>query len=211
MKTLRTLVLLGSVLGLAACSSSRMAQVEPRMNLRDYGTVGLVKFASNTDDQVAARTSQEFLTAIQAAQPGVPVLELGDNRYVGAARTGTQDPATVRALGAKHEVDVILFGVLEAKEVRPKVSIGGDLESLKASAEIEGLLNAKLYDVRTGATIWSTSARDRQTVAGLSVSGGGLSGAGVSHPDESRDRMVHNLVDRATTDFRPTWIRVKDE
>ena len=202
--------ILGAALGLSACSSSRMVRVEPRMDLRDYGTVGLVGFSSNASDAVAVQTSQQFLAALQSAQPGVPVLELGDKTYVGSTRTGTLDPAMIRAIGAKHDVDVILFGVLDAKEVRPKISLGGGLESLKASAEIEGQLNVKMYDTRTGATLWTCAARDRQTVAGLSVSSGGLSEVGVNDPDESRDRLLRNLVERATTDFRPTWRKVKE-
>ena len=116
----------------------------------------------------------------------------------------------MRAIGEKHRVDVLLFGVLEAKQVKPKVSIGAGLESLKAKAEIEGTLTAKMYDTRTGATLWTCAAADKRTVAALSVSGGGLSGGGTADADGARSELFQALVVQATGDFRPSWVRVKE-
>jgi hypothetical protein len=203
---------LGAALGLvAACSSSRLVQVPPRMDLRGYGTIGMIEFASNTQEDLREAASHEFLTALQDAQPGVPVLELGSERRVLRSLPADElDPSTIRAIGERYQVDVCLVGVLETKEVKPKVSIGSTVESLSATAEVEGSLSAKLFDTRNGATLWSSRAQGKETVAHLSVSEEGLSGIGASDPDDALGQLVHTLVSRATTDFRPSWIRQRD-
>lgn len=193
-----------AALALGGCSSSSMVQVAPRMDLRSYGTIGMLQFSSAGDEEIGRQATREFLTALQSAQPGIPVLEI-------QAPAGTaMDPETIRALGQEHHVDALIVGVLEAKPVKPKVAVGGGLESLTAKAEIEGQLNAKLYDSDSGATIWSTLSHGRETVASLSVSGGGLSGIGADSRDDASSRLVRGLVDRATEDFRPTWVRQKN-
>lgn len=206
-------VILGAVLGLmTACSSSRLVQIPPRMDLRGYGTVGMIEFTSNTKENLHEGASREFLTALQDAQPGVPVLELGNERQVlRSLPAEVLDPGTIRAIGEKYQVDVCLFGVLETKEAKPRVSIGSTMESLSASAEVEASLNAKLYDTRSGATLWSTHAQGKETLGSLSVSSGdGIPGIGVSHTEDALDRLVHSLVARATNDFRPSWVRERD-
>jgi hypothetical protein len=107
-------------------------------------------------------------------------------------------------------VSALIVGVLEAKPVKPRVAVGGGLESLSARAEIEGELNAKLYESGSGATMWSSLAHGRETVASVSVSGGGLSGLGANSRDDANGRLVRGLVDRATEDFRPTWVRQRN-
>lgn len=208
----KTMGALGIALGLSACSSGRMVQVPPRVDLSELGTVGLIDFRSpQGSNDLSRQANRQFLTEIQSAQPGVAVLELGDEaRVLQGVGAESLDPETMRAIGEKHRVDVILFGVLEAKEVRPKLSIGGGLESLNAKAEVEGSLVAKMYDTRTGATLWTCSRNDTRAIAALSVSGGGLSGGGTTDPAAARGELFQALVARATEDFRPTWTRVRE-
>jgi hypothetical protein len=196
----------------AGCSSSRMVQVSPRVDLASLGTIGMIEFRARGDDAaMSQQANRQFLSAIQAAQPGVPVLELGDEaRVLSAMGSQELDAETVRAIGEKLEVDALIFGVLEAREVRPKVALGAGLSSLNARAEIEGTLTAKMYDTRTGATLWTCAATDRKTLAKLSVSSGGVSGGGTSDTDGVREKLLEELVVRATDDFRPGWIRVKE-
>lgn len=197
------LAVLGAV-ALGACSSSTLVQVPPRMDLRGLGTVGMVTFTSPGDSEIGRQATSEFLAALQAAQPGVPVLEIP------APAGGALDPAAIRALGKEHGVGALIVGVLEAKSVKPRVSVGGGLESLNARAEIEGELNAKIYQAGSGATMWSSLARGRETIASVSVSEGGLAGLGANSRDDANGRLVRGLVNRATEDFRPTWVRQRD-
>ncbi len=207
------IAVLGAVLGLmTACSSSRMVQIPPRMDLRSYGTVGMIEFSSNADEDLRQGASREFLTALQDAQPGVPVLELGSEQHVlRSLPAGALDPSAIRGIGEKYQVDVFLYGVLETKEVKPRVSIGSTMESLTAAAEVEGSLSAKLFDTQSGATLWSTLAQGKETLGSVSVSSEeGLPEIGVNHPESALDRLVHALVSRATRDFRPSWVRERE-
>jgi len=199
-------------LSFAACSSSRMVQVPPRVDLAALGTIGMIEFRSQANHaDLSQQTNRQFLTQIQAAQPGVPVLELGnESRVLTAIGSQELDPATLRAIGEKHEVDALIFGVLEAREVKPKVGIGSGLGSLNARAEIEGTLTAKMYDTHTGATLWTCATTDRRTIASLSVSGGGVSGGGSADAADARADLFEELVLRATGDFRASWMRVRE-
>ena len=78
----RALVLaLTALAGLAvACSHTPPPQAvldPPRVDLSRFGTLGLVEFESGAVDGFGAEVSREYLSALQAAQPGTPVLELG--------------------------------------------------------------------------------------------------------------------------------------
>lgn len=199
-------------LGLSGCASTHLERTPPRLDLATYGAVGMIEIGSPREAELGREANRQFLTAIQTAQPGVPVLELGGQAAVLRDVNATAlDPASARALGEKHGVDVLLWGVLETKEVRPKVSLGSDLSSLSAQAEVQGSLLTKLIDTHTGATLWTFSSSDKRTLAAVSVSGSGVSGSGPVEPTDAREQLVRTLVQRATADFRPGWTRVRNE
>ncbi len=192
---------------LVGCSSTKVL-VPPRMDLARYGSVGMVEFTPVGQATLHREASREFMAAIQAAQPGTPILELGDEKRVMDAVAGYEwDPETVKAIGQQFDVDVLVVGVLEAQEVKPSLSIDSSLRSVNASAGLEAQLTAKMYDTRSGATVWTTNARDQRKVAGVSVSSGGISGSGSTDTDTVHGRMMRNLVAVATNDFRPHWVR----
>lgn len=193
----------------AGCSSSPpqpKVWIPPRVDLERFGTLGMIEFATPTPDGLGAMASREFLAAIHEAQPGTPVLELGDQRRLLAAVSGhALDPDTIRAIGEKYRVDAIILGTMQSQKVEPNVSFDSAVQWMKASAELESGLDARILDTRTGATVWSTTARARTELARFGVSGSGVSGAGAHAPDEARVRLVKTLVDRATWDFWPRW------
>ena len=166
----------------------------------------MIEFTSMDDPRLAGEASREFLAAMQAAQPGTPVLELGKEAGVlKALSSDTLDPATIRAIGEKYNVDAIVVGMLGAQEVKPKVAIGGSLDAISASAEMEGLLDARIFDAQSGATIWTRAARAKEQVARVDFSLEGLAGMGATSPGESKNLLVQTLVERATVDFWPHW------
>jgi hypothetical protein len=202
------LALLLSATGLlAACSSSQKVLMPPRVDLVDHGTVGMLRFASVQNEDLGTRASEEFLAAMQSAQPGVPVLELGAESVVLSSVGGeTLDPQTIRRIGEEYEIDVLLVGVLETSAVKPGFSVGTSIESMSAKAEIEAALTTRMYDTGSGATMWTRTARAKETVAQLDLSGQGLGGGG-AHPDDARARLVRHLVSENTQDLRPYWVR----
>ena len=52
---------------------------------------------------------------------------------------------------------------------------------MSAGAHIEGYLGARIYETRSGATIWANGFRRKETVAQLGLSRAGLSGLGATH------------------------------
>lgn len=177
----------------------------PRIDLERYGTLGLIEFRSNQGYGSVA--TQRFLTAVHAAQAGVPVLELGPLphvlRSVGHDSLGAD---AARAIGEKYRVDVLVVGDLETEDPRPNFSIRS-LTEAKASAEILGSLNARILDAGSGATIWSDAARGKRTVAHLNVSVGNRPNFGAADPEGEQAKLVAWLVDNVTGDFRGRWVR----
>lgn len=189
----------------AGCSSTKVL-IPPRVDLARYGTIGMIEFTSTDDPHLAGQASREFLSAIQEAQPGTPVLELGKQAGILQSISSDElDPPTIRAIGEKYKVDAIVVGMLGAQEVKPKVAVGGSLDAISASAEMEGLLDARIFDTRSGATIWTRAARAKEQVARVDLSIEGIAGMGANSPGESKNRLVQSLVERATVDFWPHW------
>lgn len=193
----------------AGCSSSPpppKVWIPPRVELERFGTLGMIEFATPASYGLGALVSREFLAAIHEAQPGTPVLELGDQRRLLAALSrDSLDPETIRAICEKYRVDALIVGTLQTEKVAPNVSFDSAVQWMKASAELESGLDARILDARTGATVWSTTARARAKLAAFNVSGSGVSGVGANGPDEARLQLVKTLVDRATWDFWPRW------
>jgi hypothetical protein len=198
-----------ALLVLGGCSHTpprEQVRVPPRLDLSRLGTLGLVDFASPGDEGLGARTAREFLAALQSAQPGTPVLELGDERRL-LAELGRPalDSDALRALGAKYQVNALIVGNLESQRVSPKVAFDTSSAFASASAELEGALDVRILDTRTGATVWSTTTRARAEIAGVQISDRGLSSVGTSSPDDARQRLVTRLVHNATPDFWAHW------
>ena len=110
--------LVASTLALA-CSSHKIL-MPPRVDLHGFGVIGMLDFSSPTHGGLGAQTSREFLAGVQSAQPGVPVVELGDRtRVLAALGLRELDRDAIRAIGERHEVDTLLVGELSTKEMKP--------------------------------------------------------------------------------------------
>jgi hypothetical protein len=203
-------LLLTLVAGLATgCARSQPRErvwIPPRIDLARYGTFGMLDFSSTAGPGVGRLASREFLASLQSAQPGTPVLELGDaSRVLGDLDGGALDPAAIRAIGERHRVDALVVGSLDAQPTPPSVAFDSGARWVTASTELAGGLDARIFDTRTGATVWSTSARASEPLARVDVSMRGVSGLGSSPADDAQLRLVRNLVSRATSDFRGYW------
>src|SRR4051794_7394861 len=95
---------------LVGCSSNtrtiRVA-VPPRVDLQHYPSVGLVTFSSsNADANLERLSTQRFLQAVQAAQPGTRVVELGREADVlGSVHRSGWDAQALRAVKESRGVD----------------------------------------------------------------------------------------------------------
>jgi hypothetical protein len=190
--------LLAALAILPGCSSTVMVSVPPRMELKSYGTVGIVQFTSNSDGAVAVLATRQFQEQVQAAQPGTRFIELGAQLDADAARR----------IGAKFGVAAIFLGELVYAEPKADIKVT-DIARLDGSvrAEIRGDISARLIETASGASVWSSSAWARRQIGGVRVSADqGISGSVSTKADPRRD-MVPALVHQLTHDFRPSTTR----
>jgi hypothetical protein len=200
--------LLLSLAMLWGCSSTVLVSVPPRMDLKTYGTLGIVEFASNSDRAINGHATRQFQEQIQAAQPGTRFIDLGNREAVLAAVGGKQlDADALRKIGEKYGVTAIFLGDLAYSEPKTDVKVS-DLARLEGGvrSEIKGDISSRLVETQTGASVWSNSAWARKQLGGLSVSAerGVSGGMSKSNP---RDEMVPALVYQLTHDFRPSSMR----
>ena len=195
-------------LTLAACGGGKRVTVEipPQIDLTALGTIGVVAFDVQSDVQLQDDITLKFIQHLQAAQPGVPVLELGNEAEVlRATGFGTLDTEAVKAIGRKYGVDSLLSGTLEVTHSFPDINIGQDLNSISAASYVLGNLNARLRQTSTGATIWSNGAHGKWKVASVDLTAGSLSSAGMKNVDDTYRKMVQELARVGTIDFRKSY------
>jgi hypothetical protein len=202
--------LLLSLAMLWGCSSSRtvLVNVPPRMDLKSYGMLGIVEFASNANSAINARATREFLSHVHSAQPGTRIVELGSREAALAAVGARQlDADALRRIGEKYGVEAIVLGEIAYSEPRTDVKIT-DLSKLEGGVrtEVRGDISAKLVETRTGASVWSSSAWARRQVGHVNVSADqGVSGT--LRNSDPREEMLPALVSHLTQDLRPTSVR----
>lgn len=209
--TARSLLLsLVTVLLLAGCASkTRLVQVPvpPRVDLRAYPTVGLVSFTCNAKGELDRLGTERFLRAVQAAQPGTRVIELGSEAQV-LASIGCQgwDANTLRAVREAHGVDVVLVGRLDVERVKPEFELSTVLKRLSVRSDVNTSLNVKLLETASGATMWTDAGELTATVSHANFNNRGEGHFGATDPDAAYGEMVDGLVWQVTEDFRTHYI-----
>ena len=201
--------LLAALATLPGCSSTVVVSVPPRMELRSYGTLGVVQFSSNSDGAIDVLATRQFQEQVQAAQPGTRLIELGSRQaLLGAVGAAQLDADAARKIGAKFGVAAIFLGEIVYAEPTADVKVT-DLARLDGAvrAEIRGDISARLIEAASGASVWSSSAWARRQIGGVRVSGDqGISGSVSTKADPRRD-MVPALIYQLTHDFRPSSVR----
>jgi hypothetical protein len=196
---------------LSSCASMVLVQNPPRMSLDHEQKIGIVSFETRGSDappEVAGR----FLEAIHEGQPGVAVIELGNAAEVLSAVGKTKmDSEAVREIGKKFDVDVLIVGALTMNESKPKVDFdlnrGIKLGSVQAQVRLDGNLEAKLVKTDRGATLWTGSSSRSIQLARVSGDSTGSGSIHVTDRENQIQRLVYDMVQEASSDFRPTWVR----
>lgn len=188
------------------CSHTVLVSVPPRMDLKGYGTLGVVDFTSNAS-LGSARATQQLQEQIQSAQPGTRFIELGSREAVLAAVGRNQlDAEAAKRIGKKYGVDAVFLGEIAYSDPKTDIRVN-DLTKLDAGlrTEVRGDISARLLETASGASVWSNSGWVRRQIGRVNVSEYGVSGA-MSKADP-REEMVPALVYQLTFDFRPTTER----
>ena len=200
------IVLLLTVM-LSACGGKKVTvEIPPHINLTTMGTIGVVAFDVQSDKQLPGDITLKFVQYLQSAQPGVPILELGNQvnilREIGYS---TLDTAAVKAIGKKYGVDSLLTGALVVTQSSPDVKFGQDMTSMSASSYLRGNLDARLRQTRTGATVWSNGAHGKWKLAGLDLASGSMPSLDMNNTEDKYKKMLKELARVGTADFRNTY------
>jgi hypothetical protein len=205
---MRNVLLFVVVALLSSCARTVLVPVPPRVDLKGYGTLGIVDFASNGERATAGHATRRFQEQLQSAQPGTRIVELGSRDAVLASVGARElDPAALRRIGEKYGVAAVFLGDLVYSEPRTDIKVT-DISKLEGGvrAEVRGDISSRLMETSSGASVWTRSASTKRQLGALSVSGErGLSG-GMSNSNP-REEMVPALVHQLTHDFRPSTVR----
>lgn len=194
------------LLALVACGPKVM--VPPNVDLAVFKSIALVDFTSNAEGNLADYATQKFLEIVTASQPEARIIEIGSEEEVlGAVGADKMDHDAVKAIAREYGVEAIIVGTLEVSDVKPHVNISTDLSSLGVSADIEANLTVKLYDTYDGATVWTSSARGRETVANVDILTGGGFYFDADDPAKAYGGLVDGLIDEVTYDLRVRYER----
>jgi len=191
----------------SGCSSTVLVTVPPRVDLKGYGTLGVVDFTSNAGGAGGARATQQLQEQIQAAQPGTRFIALGSREAVLAAVGRNQlDADAAKRIGKRYGVDALFLGEIAYSDAKTDIRVN-DLTKLDAGlrTEVLGDISARLLETASGASVWSNSGWVRRQVGRVNVSEQGISAAMTK--SDPREEMVPALVYQITHDFRPTTER----
>ena len=198
---------LGMALAVVSGCTSKVL-MPPKISLRTYNTIGMIQFSSNAEGNLPQFVSQKFLQTLQSSQPGVRVLELGDeDKVLQTIEHRELDPAAIRAIGRHYGVNAVIFGRFEVSEVKPKVKLSSVLTSMSVQADVDAALSARLLETDSGATLWTNAVRGKQTVGHVALGSNGNIFFGAQDPEDAYGRLVEWLVGRATRDFRPYYAK----
>jgi hypothetical protein len=200
------LLLLATALTLCGCAKTITITVPPRIDLKPFPTIGLIEFDAQPPGELGPDATQMFLGNLQAAQPGVSVLELGNRdkvlREVGM--TDLDSPA-IRAIGERYGVEAVLSGSVELSEIQPDIKLSSDLSALTAQVKIGGKMTGKLWDSANGATIWTNSSWGSWPMAKINLTEGGAGSYSYRNPSEKRNHIIMSLVRALNGDFWSTY------
>jgi len=194
---------------LTGCSNTVTVKVPvaPRVDLGHYQTVGLVTFtASNGDAELARMGTQRFLSAIQEAQPGTRVVELGpESKVLSSVKHKNWDMSTLAALKKESGVDAVFTGRIDVTNAKPQVGFSSVWSSVSVRADVDAFVSARLVETESGATVWADSGRRTENVGGADFNKFGGS-AGGRDPNGAYGHMVDCLVVQITDAFRTHYI-----
>lgn len=208
MRPKSTLLMIGaaSLLSLA-CAKRVVVEVPPRVDLYSYDMIGVVQFTTESKGSLASLATQRFVEALQEAQPGVRVLELGTAEDVKrTVQRKDMSFETMRAIGERFGVSAVVVGVLDVEDVKPRLDLQTMITSGSVSADVKASLTTRLMDTAHGATVWTRSSGITSTVAQVGMSGGAVR-FDAKDPESAYGNMVGALVADLTQDFRVSYVR----
>ena len=188
-------------LGLGSCAEKAWMMVPARVNLAVYERIGVVEFGGS-DAELSRRATRELQQRLLDARPDVRLVDLGS---VG------DDPEALRDLARERGLDVVCSGEIQFSKVTPSVGIVSSLVELQARADLVATLSVRLVEAETGTLLWLRSIDHSVTVASAGVDTTGSGSVSYEDVQGAKQRMIADLAEAVTEDFRDHFFRKKVE
>jgi hypothetical protein len=190
-----------SVVATTACA--KRVLVPPRLDLQPYPAVGLVTFTmDNSKGDLERMATDRFLAEIHNAQPGTPVVELGDYAaLLEECGRGKLDREALQTLAERYGVATVFVGHMKASDVSPRASIS---QFPRVGATVSVQLTVRMLETELGATLWTNTAKATESVGELGLNGGQVVFA-AQDPKEAYSDLVDHLISRVTADMYATY------
>ena len=209
-RTFLTCFLSGAaILFIASCTRTVKVHQPPRLDLAQFGRIGLITFSDNAQPSVADFVTGQFQNQIHSAQAGIPIVELGGKEnLLKGIRSNQLDTTAIEKIGKKHNVSAIFIGDLAYSDVKNDVNLE-DLAAFKASmsSTLNATLSVKLIETEGGATIWSHSVSWKRKLGGVSLSENSGVSVGNSGYQDAYRKLVPDMVYDVSRDFRGRYVR----
>jgi hypothetical protein len=196
-----------TIVAALGCSGKKV-MVPPRIDLQQHEVLAIIEFSSSNEGKLGELATVRFMEEVRLDQGLVRIVELGPEeealRQVDAERL---DRAAYMALGEEHNVATIFTGDLEVSDIRPAVSISGDLRNLGAAADVDATLTVQMVEMASGASLWSRSASVTTRVGSVSLLGGRDVVFDADDPERAYGELVNALVELVTADFKVSWVK----
>lgn len=205
MKRIMFIVSIIVLIILAGCCKKVL--IPPTVDLKQLDPIAIIEFAmsQNAQGELAGLTTERFVEFMRLDQPGIRIIELGNEEEV-LAELGMKalNYEAFKAIGEKYGVRNVITGYLEISDIEPKVKLNLAFPYVSASAKIRSELTAKMYDTEIGANMWTGSSWANREIGSIKLFEKYIS-FNAENPDEAYGKLVNDLVYYATLDFREKW------
>jgi hypothetical protein len=213
MRTIARLVAAFSVLAMCQCASNppaRRVWVGPRIDLKAYETIGMVDFTSASKGKLAEMATRRFEEEARRDQDMLRMVDVGTQQQALASVGRDQwNPEACRAVGRKQGIKSMFEGTLTISKVHPNVALTSFFKSGQVTATVDAVLEVRMIETETGASIWSRSASTSRTLGQVSVFGGNNYSFDAANPDAAYGDLVNDLVSQVAQDLQGGWQTVR--
>ena len=183
----------------------------PAIDLLPYERVGLISFSvEEAEGHLDTIATQQFLQEILYSQSGVQIIEIGDLEEVLSEIDKTRlDPDAAASIGERFGVSAYFYGSVQLSEVKPKIDVIGLVQGGRVQAVFDMTVTARMISTETGATLWTDSIFREGNLAYLSMTRGGVPYFDVKDKNDEMNKMIEDMIQELTRDFRPSKRRIK--
>jgi hypothetical protein len=166
----------------------------------------MVEFTSTSKGKLAGLATRRFEEAARRDQEMLRMVDVGTKQQARASVDGDAwDAASCRAVGRKHGVKTMFEGVLTVSKVHPTVALSAFFKSGQVNANVNAVLEVRMIETETGASIWSRSASTTRTLGQVSVFGGKEFVFDAADPEAAYGDLVDDLVNQVAQDLQGSW------